>query len=161
MIALFKIFSTLPLGQALVSFKLLKVMMYLIFLWVGGLIVLSLFIRQWGVDQCARVFDTITHEFFRGQRRKNHGIFSSIRHFASCWLSDGIYDIAALERVLKDAFGTYERMFGSVQIKRRAKIAVTATTISDASPYIFSNYNGVMARQPDCGKRIQPFIPLD
>ncbi|KAL8673858.1 MAG: hypothetical protein Q9168_001723 [Polycauliona sp. 1 TL-2023] len=120
----------------------------------GGLIVLSLFIRQWGVDQCARVFDTITHEFFRSQRRKKQGIISSIRRFASCWLSDGIYDVAALERVLKDTFGTYERMFGSVQVNKRAKIAVTATTISDASPYIFSNYNGVLTRQPDCGYKL-------
>ncbi|KAL8770679.1 MAG: hypothetical protein Q9209_003747 [Squamulea sp. 1 TL-2023] len=120
----------------------------------GGLIVLSLFIRQWGVDQCARVFDTITHGFFRGQRRKGNGIISCIRHIASCWLSDGIYDVGALEKVLKDAFGTYERMFGSVQVNRRTKIAVTATTISDASPFVFSNYNGVRARQQDCGYKV-------
>lgn len=119
---------------------------------VGGLIILCLFIRQWGVRQCVRVFDTITHEFFCGQRRKGYGLISCIRQIASCWLSDGIYDVKALEQVLKDVFGAYERMFGSLQVNRRTKIAVTATTISDASPFIFSNYNGVGARQHDCGR---------
>lgn len=143
----------MPSVQAQVSlYKLYHFEFLTFYSWVGGLIVLSLFIRQWGVEQCARVFDTITHEFFRGQRRKGYGIISCLRHIASCWLSDGIYDVGALEKVLKDVFGTYERMFGSIQVNRRTKIAVTATTISDASPFIFSNYNGVSARQFDCGK---------
>ncbi|KAL9606564.1 MAG: hypothetical protein Q9179_000289 [Wetmoreana sp. 5 TL-2023] len=120
----------------------------------GGLIVLCLFIRQWGVEQCVRVFDTITREFFRGQRRKGSGFLGCIRHLASCWLSDGIYDVKALEVVLKDVFGAYERMFGSVQVNQRCKIAVTATTISDASPFIFSNYNGIGNHRGDCGYKL-------
>ncbi|KAL8730663.1 MAG: hypothetical protein Q9181_004591 [Wetmoreana brouardii] len=68
--------------------------------------------------------------------------------------SDGIYDVRALEKVLKDVFGAYERMFGSVQVNLRTKIAVTATTISDASSFIFSNYNGVSARQDECGYKL-------
>ncbi|KAL8642303.1 MAG: hypothetical protein Q9228_000981, partial [Teloschistes exilis] len=116
----------------------------------GGLIVLCLFVRQWGVEQCVRVFDTITHQFFCSQSRKGHGFLASLRHLASCWLSDGIYDVEALEKVLKDVFGAYERLFGTVQVNQRAKIAVTATTISDASPFVFSNYNGINARRRDC-----------
>lgn len=117
----------------------------------GGLIVLCLFVRQWGVEQCVRVFDTITRQFFCSQSRKGHGFLASLRHLASCWLSDGIYDVEALEKVLKDVFGAYERLFGTVQVNQRAKIAVTATTISDASPFVFSNYNGINARRRDCG----------
>ncbi|KAL8912017.1 MAG: hypothetical protein Q9171_002930 [Xanthocarpia ochracea] len=96
----------------------------------GGLIILSLFVRQWGVQQC-------------------------------CWLSDGIYDVKALEKVLKDVFGTYERMFGTVQVNQRTKIAVTATTISNASPFVFSNYNGIGVRGDDCGGLSRPVLTED
>ena len=69
-----------------------------------------------------------------------------------CWLSDGYYDVTALEATLKSYFGEDQRMFGTVPSGIRTKIAVTATTISDAVPVLLSNYNGSGTRQPDCGE---------
>ena len=43
-------------------------------------------------------------------------------------------------------------MFEYLPAKIATKTAVIATTISDASPVIVSNYNGVSVRQADCGK---------
>lgn len=44
-------------------------------------------------------------------------------------------------------------MFEYLPAKIAPKTAVIATTISDASPVIVSNYNGVSVRQADCGYR--------
>ena len=90
-----------------------------------------------------------------------------------CWLTDGYYNVDALEAAMKASFGPHERLFGTSQSPYGTKIAVTATSISDASPFLFTNYNGQAARAKDCGKvvlqaaealskslfRIQAFAP--
>jgi len=50
-------------------------------------------------------------------------------------------------------------MFGYRQFATDVKFAVTATTISDASPYLFSNYNGIGKRQKNCGKTTAFLFP--
>ena len=119
----------------------------------GGLIVLSLFLRQWGIAQCAQVFDRVTRQLFRAGH-KRASAFHSFRRFLKCWLSDGCYDVKIFENLLKENFGDDRRVFDSLQPNSGVKVAVTATTISNAFPYVFSNYNGVGVRHPDCGKSI-------
>lgn len=119
----------------------------------GGLIVLGLFHRLWGVTQCTQTFDSLTREFFGTRLRTGGGPWQFFRHLLRCWLSDGYYDAAGLEATLKRHFGLRQRLFGYLPAKSATKTAVTATTISDASPVILSNYNGVGGRQADCGYR--------
>lgn len=120
----------------------------------GGLIVLGLFHRQWGVAQCIQTFDSLTREFFSTRLRAGGGLWQFLRHLLRCWISDGYYDAAALEATLKRYFGLRPRLFGYLPAKTATKTAVTATTISDASPVILSNYNGIGVRQADCGELI-------
>ena len=68
------------------------------------------------------------------------------------WISDGYYNAGTLEATLKRYFGLRQRMFEYLPAKIATKTAVTATTISDASPVILSNYNVVGVRQSDCGE---------
>ena len=68
-----------------------------------------------------------------------------------CWMSDAYYDATPFEMTLRLVFGERTRMFDSRPSPTNAKVAVTATTISDAMPYIFSNYNGVGQRRKDAG----------
>lgn len=96
------------------------------------------------------MFDTLTRQLF-ATRLRGGGCGIYVRRLLRCWLSDGYYDTAALEVALKQHFGDHQRMFGSLPSAIATKAAVTATTISDASPVIISNYNGVGTRQPDCG----------
>lgn len=77
-----------------------------------------------------------------------------------CWLSDGVYDVSALEEALSSHFGRSARLFDYVPMRPSGpKVAVTATNITDASPFVFSNYNGIEPLQRDCGKSRAP-IPL-
>ncbi|KAL8788264.1 MAG: hypothetical protein Q9213_001784 [Squamulea squamosa] len=117
----------------------------------GGLIVLSLFVRQWGVDQCLQTFEALSRQFFQARRRKRFGCCRYIRRLLKCWLTDGYYNVDALEAAMKASFGPHERMFGTSQSPYGTKVAVTATSISDASPFVFSNYNGQTTRAKDCG----------
>ena len=126
--------------------------MIILIVLTGGLIVLGLFHCQWAVSQCIQTFDSLTREFFSTRLRAKGGAWQYFRHLLRCWISDGYYDAIALEATLKRYFGVRQRMFGYIPSKVATKTAVTATTISDASPVILSNYNGVGVRQADCGK---------
>lgn len=118
----------------------------------GGLIILGLFLKHWNVTRCARVFDHLIKDFFSTNISKASGLLTRLRHWLRCWLSDGCYDVTALESSLKKIFGDDRKVF---DIDRYGvsgqKIAVTATTLSDASTYIFSNYNGMGTRDRGCG----------
>lgn len=123
----------------------------------GGLIVLSLFSRLWGVAQCLQTFEALSRQFFQARQHRRFGFCRYIRRLLKCWLTDGYYNVDALEAALKASFGPHERMFGASQSPYGTKVAVTATSISDASPFIFSNYNGQTTRARDCGK----FVPYE
>ncbi|KAI9732137.1 MAG: hypothetical protein M1834_004233 [Cirrosporium novae-zelandiae] len=127
----------------------------------GGLIVLGLFIQQWNISQCLRMFKALATSYFGKMRKSNHSLFGHIRQLIRCWLSDGFYDAEALEQALKESFGVKHRMFdcthGTIS---GTKVAVTATSISDASLCLFSNYNGIGLREKNCGyKHIRPISP--
>ena len=69
--------------------------------------------------------------------------------FFTSFLADGQYDATVLEEILKKAFGTGP-LFGSAHLRPSGmKLAVTATTISDATLYLFTNYNGNRAEADD------------
>ena len=83
---------------------------------------------------------------------KGSGTLTRLRDYFRCWLSDGCYDIELLERSLKEIFGSNRRLFDADTAGVSGqKVAVTATTLSDASTYIFSNYNG-RPRNRSCGE---------
>ena len=112
---------------------------------------LSLFVRRWNVSYCSEIFDTLTRQFFSRRTRGSGNFIQQIRYLLKCWLSDGCYDVRGLENSLKEYFGTEQRMFDYTGNPSDVKVGVTATTISDASAYLFSNYNGSSVRSSDCG----------
>ncbi|MCJ1473164.1 hypothetical protein MMC13_001815 [Lambiella insularis] len=119
----------------------------------GGLIVLSLFLQCWNVPRCINLFDKLVKEFFQQQKQATPGFLNRCRYILRCWLSDGYYSVEALEKCLQDTFGMHRRMFDSLDVVSGTKVAVTASTISNASCYVFSNYNGLGRREKDCGYR--------
>ena len=61
--------------------------------------------------------------------------------------------MATLEISLQETFGARRRMFDAdPSAISGTKVGVTATTISDARTFLFSNYNGSAIRQSGCGK---------
>ena len=56
------------------------------------------------------------------------------------------------EKLLKKNFESHRRLFDSPQFSSEIKVAVTATTISNAFPFVSSNYNKVGNRHSDSDK---------
>ncbi|KAL8939686.1 MAG: hypothetical protein Q9216_003226 [Gyalolechia sp. 2 TL-2023] len=124
----------------------------------GGLITLGLFLKHWTIDDCIKTFDTFTRQLFGVHLTKGRKIWTRLRDYFRCWLSDGCYDIDDLEALLKDVFGAEQRMFDADRAGiAGCKVAVTGTTISDATAFIFSNYNGHGKRGKTCDyKHVRP-----
>ena len=117
----------------------------------GGLIVLGLFARQWGVRHCASVFDALARDLFRRRFKKSGGFWQRIKTIMRCWLSDGYYNAAHLESAMQKHLSLDQKLFSAASA-RWAKIAVTATSIGDnALAIILPNYNGSTQRQGNCG----------
>lgn len=111
---------------------------------------LNLFVRKWDIFYCVKIFDTLTRQFFRRRTHGSRSLIQQIRHVFKCWWSDSYYDIRSLENSLKEYFETEQRIFDHTENTSNVKIVVTATTISNASPYFFSSYNGFSVRSKNC-----------
>lgn len=78
-------------------------------------------------------------------------ILECLREIIKCWISDDRYDVNALGNFLKEQFGD-RRMFDQAKGIPGTKVAVTATDISDTFLFVFSNYDGTGARDPECSQ---------
>jgi hypothetical protein len=71
-----------------------------------------------------------------------YSICAIIRRILAFYLEDGKYDATVLEGALKEALGL-DPIFGPMRSRPSGmRFAVTATTISDATLCLISNYNG-------------------
>jgi hypothetical protein len=71
-----------------------------------------------------------------------YSICAIIRRIFAFYLEDGKYNATVLEDALKEALGL-DPMFGPTRFGPSGmRFAVTATTISDATLCLISNYNG-------------------
>ncbi|KAJ9386294.1 hypothetical protein DTO063F5_3808 [Paecilomyces variotii] len=115
----------------------------------GGLIVLSMRILRMGISQCKMLFQSLAKEVLSSTRRKR---------FLSFWLSDGAYDTGVLEDALKDHFHPSRRLFDApTSLLSSGKVAVTASSISDGSLFIFTNYNGTAPHRAEPAyQRLRP-----
>ena len=118
----------------------------------GGLIALGLFVRQWTVSHSIQAFDAILRHVFHRQKLGSLHSFRKIPHAVRCWVFDGCYEVDKWECALKQQFGEDSRLFDYTHDKSHAKVAVTATTVADASLVVFSNYNGTVERHLRCGE---------
>lgn len=102
-----------------------------------------MFGKYWDTKKCLKFFPKFARNIFPSRLGIKHSILTTIRVFFSWYLADGRYDALLLEDILKQNLGT-RPLFESVGPRPSGmKIAVTATTISNATLCLFSNYNGV------------------
>ena len=142
----------LMLRSGPVPVTLLLIVPLLLLTDIGGLIVLLLFLQQWPIAHCLTAFNVMTRRVFQQRHKHDRSILSGFRHILRCWLANKYYNIATLETCLKETFSNQQRIFDYSDLISGTKIAVTASTISDTSTYVFSNYNGTGNRRSDCGK---------
>ena len=117
----------------------------------GGLIVCILFLRGVPASQCVHIFDALARKLFERPHGRTNFI-KRLRLSLKGWYRDGHYDANALEDCLKDHLGADDRMFGYRPGVVATRVGVIAATIGNASPVIFTNYNGPGARKEECGK---------
>jgi hypothetical protein len=71
-------------------------------------------------------------------------------------LTDSQYSSQGLEDALKASFGETRSMLDWTAAQSfSAKVAVTATTINDTLPCLFTNYNDDATRYADCGYSLE------
>ena len=98
---------------------------------------------------CLDFFKKFARRIFPSKAGMKCSIWAFTRRFFASYLADGQYDAVVLEETLREAFRS-RPLFDSVKLRPSSmKIAVTATTISDASLCLFSNYNGVGSYSKD------------
>jgi hypothetical protein len=115
--------------------------------------VLGMFLKGWSAKLCAQKFSSLGRQLFEKGHKSSWRWVSKLNDLLWCFLADGHYDTQLLDNLLRNSFGPSLRMFGTKSsLLSGNKIAVTATTISNASPCIFTNYNGPEFRSDDLGQ---------
>ncbi|KAI9727191.1 MAG: hypothetical protein M1834_008499 [Cirrosporium novae-zelandiae] len=129
----------------------------------GGLLVLKLFIQNSSVESCKSDFNKFAKRVFFQNFGWDRTFFGRFNRFVISLLSDSHYDPIIMERCLQENFGTNRRLFGVMTSKPSGtKVAVTATTITNAKLCLFTNYNGTGNRGADLGYKIlRPENPAD
>ncbi|KAH9204666.1 acyl transferase/acyl hydrolase/lysophospholipase [Leptodontidium sp. 2 PMI_412] len=108
----------------------------------GGIATIGLFGRNWTPKECLAFFRKFARVIFPLKVGVRHSICATIRRLFAFYLEDGKYKAAVLEDALKEALGL-DPVFGPTSLGSSGmKYAVTATTISDATLCLISNYNG-------------------
>jgi hypothetical protein len=121
----------------------------------GGIIALGLFILRWDVLKCSKTFETLARRIF-AKRRPMTSWWSKVKTAVRCWVSDGAYDPLVMETCLKEAFGVMRRVFDAFPgVPSGTRVAVTTASISNASTFIFANYNGSSTRNGSAGPPTQ------
>ena len=114
---------------------------------------MTMFLRNWTPERCTDAFQTMARQLFKNTETK--GLLSKLQKGLKCWISDGQYNDNTIDAVLKKFFGESQTMFGSLCSPSGMKVAVTATSISDASCFLLTNYNSALPRKKYCGIDLQ------
>lgn len=110
---------------------------------VGGIIVLSWTIVRLPISECKKMFQSLTKSALSPQCKK--GLLSR-------WLSDETYDSQVFENILKEHYGPTRRLFDPPpSLVCSGKVVVTASSINNGAPFIFTNYNGAAPHRAEPG----------
>ena len=118
---------------------------------------LNVFLQRVPINECIETFKSLAQTLFSRSHSKGN-IFRFLRRLLKCWYFDGYYDSTILEEALRANLGFQSRMFEHRTHPSSIKVGVTAATIGNSSPVVFTNYNGVGTRKEDCGIGTTNFV---
>ncbi|KAI9762170.1 MAG: hypothetical protein M1840_001465 [Geoglossum simile] len=107
----------------------------------GAMIILAMFVNGWSVEECSRVFESLSKPAFQRRTFLRIPLLSHIQECLMSYLADSLYAADNLEEALQETFGDRSLLDCSYATTIGAKIGVTATTISDLCTCVFTNYN--------------------
>ncbi|KAF2680658.1 FabD/lysophospholipase-like protein [Lentithecium fluviatile CBS 122367] len=106
----------------------------------GGLIAIGVFLKRWTPRECLTRFEAVAKITFRTERENRLSLTQRIQRMLKAWVQDHRYNLSPIEKAFGSEFEGDVKMFNPLQSD--TKVAVTATTVRDNRPCIFSNYNG-------------------
>jgi len=125
---------------------------------MGGIAAIGFSGKNWSPDQCLTFFPKFARLIFPRKRGFKYSFCAIFQRIFAFYFADGRYDSDILEKKLQEALGL-GGLFHSIESRPSGiKFAVTATTISDATLCLISNYNGESA--PDRESGILIFLPF-
>jgi hypothetical protein len=110
----------------------------------GGLIIIILILLRLPPAVCKRIFLELSAKLFEGS------LVTKIKRLCT---TDSIYGAKRIKQLLQEYCGTEQRLFGYPATSRSgSKVAITAASIKDSTPFIFTNYNGTAPHRADLGR---------
>jgi hypothetical protein len=107
------------------------------------------------------MFDNIARRLFGHNQKTASSLMTRLKKYFRHWILDGVYDPVIFESSLKDTFGSGRRLFGTSEGQiSGSKVAVITASISDATPFVLSNYNGVLPTDQSHGMYFTHEAPL-
>jgi len=110
----------------------------------------GLFFKGWTVEESLQNFERLAKLAFTGWRDLGIPFISWLLSF----LFDGRYPAEHIEAAVKEAFGDHRILDNSYATSIGARVALLVATVREPSCYLFTNYNGVGARDDDQGNRL-------
>lgn len=105
------------------------------------------------MEQCIECFEDLAKFAFQPRASFSLPVLLRILDFLVSFFADGRYAAENLEAALQETFGNDKSILDcSKATATGTRIRLPVTTIDDASTCVFTNYNGVGVRPPDCGK---------
>ncbi len=89
--------------------------------------------------------------------KKSHTLLSYLHWVLKCWIFNSYYDVFTLETIFKECFDETQWMFDTFSSVSEMKVGVTTITISDASFFVFFNYNELSVRNKESDE-IETFL---
>ncbi|KFY32250.1 hypothetical protein V493_00383 [Pseudogymnoascus sp. VKM F-4281 (FW-2241)] len=125
----------------------------------GAVGLAALFIMHWDTKTCLRFWDKFATRVF--EKITLRSTIAKCWWYVASYFADGLYDAVLLEEALQEKFKS-RRLFGSTGSRPSGmKIAITATTISNATLCLFTNYNGSSDYRDTQCKHIRPYSASD
>ncbi|OBT64129.1 hypothetical protein VE03_06283 [Pseudogymnoascus sp. 23342-1-I1] len=119
----------------------------------GAVGLAALFIMYWDTKTCVRFWHKFATRVF--EKIVLRSTIAKCWWYLASYFADGLYDAVLLEEALQEKF-EFRRLFGPTESRPSGmKIAITATTISNATLCLFTNYNGSKC------KHIRPYSASD
>ena len=95
--------------------------------------------------RCSEMFDNLARRLFGHNQKTASSLITRLKKYFRYWILDGVYDPVIFESSLKDTFGSDRRLFGTSEGQiSGSKAAVITASISDATPFVLPNYNGIL-----------------
>jgi hypothetical protein len=100
-----------------------------------------MFLLNWNTSESIKEFEEVAGKTFDKRRT----MLARALQLVVAYIEDGQYSLAAVQNAFNRKFSSPVQMFNPLDTD--IKVAVTTTTVNNAKPRLFTNYNGAQRPQ--------------